>query len=90
MPDNLPDVPILSGVALDLYAATGIVVGVKIEVQNIGCSDINLYSQLASPSVGDGHELISRGEYMENDEGDSGAWAISQHQDGLLNVKVAL
>lgn len=90
MPDNLPNVPIPSDTPVDLYAATGITVGVKIEAQNIGCSDVRLYSQLAEAIVGDGQQVIHRGEYMENDEGDSGAWAISSHQDGLLNVKVAL
>lgn len=90
MPDNLPNIPIPKGIPVDLYDATGITVGVQIEAQNVGCSDVNLYSQAASPLINDdGNQVIERNEYLENDEGDSGAWAISQHQNGLLNVKVA-
>ena len=90
MADNLPNTPLVANQATDLYAATGIAVGVKIEVQNIGCADVTLYSQLTSPSVGDGQQIIKRGRYMENDAGDLGAWAISPHQDGLLSIKVSV
>lgn len=90
MADNLNNTPLQNDQAIDLYAANSITVGTKIEVQNIGSNDVNLYSQAAAPDIDDdGHQIIKRGDYMENDEGDLGAWAISSHQNGLLNVKVA-
>lgn len=90
MADNFANVSLEANLPVDLYDVTGITVGTKIEVQNIGCVDVILFSQLASPVVNDGHQVIARGEYMENDEDDLGAWAIARSQDGKLNVKVAL
>lgn len=91
MLDNLINTPLIAGQAVDLYAANSIAVGTKIEVQNIGTTDVSLYSQAATPAINDdGNQIIKRGEYMENDTGDLGAFAISPHSDGLLNVKVAL
>jgi hypothetical protein len=91
MPDNLDDIPLPAGVEVDLYALTGITIGTQIEAQNVGTTDVNLYSQAATPVINDdGKQIIKRGQYMENDTGDLGAWAISPHSDGLLNVKVAL
>ena len=91
MPDNLINTPLIAGQAVDLYAANSIAVGTKIEIQNIGTVVVYLYSQAVEPLINDdGNQLIMRGEYMENDEGDLGAWAIASHSDGLLNVKVAL
>ena len=91
MPDNLINTPLVAGQEVDLYAFNSIAVGTKIEVQNIGTTDVSLYSQAATPVINDdGKQIIKRGQYMENDEGDLGAFAISPHSDGLLNVKVAL
>jgi hypothetical protein len=91
MSDNIPNTLLPKGAYIDLYASTGITIGTKIEVQNIGVDDIRLYSQAASPVNGDtsGYQVIDRGEYMENDEGDLGAWAVCMPCDGLLNIKVA-
>jgi hypothetical protein len=91
MADNLLNTPLDADQAVDLYAASSIAVGTKIEVQNIGTTDVSLYSQAGTPLINDdGNQVIKRGEYMENDEGDLGAFAISPHSDGLLNVKVSL
>tara|TARA_R110002051_G_scaffold324424_2_gene421620 strand:+ start:20767 stop:21039 length:273 start_codon:yes stop_codon:yes gene_type:complete len=90
MPDNLPNIKLPNDVFVNLYTEAGITVGAQIEVQNIGSADVSLYSKATTPVLDDGKQIIKRGEYMENDTGDSGAWAISQHQDGLLNVKVSL
>lgn len=89
MVDNLSNVKLVANEATDIYDKTGIATGTQIEVQNIGCADVILYSQLTEPSINEGQQIIKRGEYMENEESDSGAWATSPHQDGLLNVKVA-
>ena len=90
MSDNLPNVPLTADEPKDLYDATGIPVGTKLEVQNIGACDVYLYSQLNEPTINtDGHQVIKRGEYAENENGDLGAWAISEKSDGLLNIKAA-
>lgn len=94
MSDNLPDTRITKNQYINLYTSSipPIPVGTQIEVQNLGDGDVTLYSQADSPVNGDtsGKQVIKHGEYMENDEGDLGAWAFSPYCDGLLNVKVAL
>ena len=92
MPDNIPNTFLPKGEYIDLYSSSSILIGTKIEVQNIGADDIRLYSQELSPTNGDdsGYQIIKRGEYMENDEDDLGSWALCFPCDGLLNIKVAL
>lgn len=89
MADNIPNVSLEAGEPIDLYDATGIAVGTQIEVQNIGAVDVLLFSQLDLPEIDDGQQLLQRGEYMENEEDDLGAWALSRHSGGVLSVKVA-
>lgn len=93
MPDNIPNTLLPKGAYINLYSAAipPIDAGTQIEVQNIGSEDVRLYSQLSRPVNGDnsGYQVIKRGEYMENDEGDLGAWAMCFPCDGLINIKVA-
>jgi len=69
---KLPD-----SVFVDLYDATGIAVGNKIDALNITPNDISLYSSAAEPTVSDDHIplLFGRGK-GQNEAGDAGAWAI--------------
>lgn len=92
MTDNAANTRLVAGVYKDLYVSESIAIGTQIECQNIGVSDVRLYSQAASPVNGDnsGFQVVKRGEFFENQEGDSGAWAMSYSGDGLLNIKVAV
>lgn len=62
---------------VDLYAATGIVVGTQIEVLNLTPNSVRLASTEFEPTVSDDHvPLPFRAAKGVNDAGDDGAWAL--------------
>jgi hypothetical protein len=62
---------------VNLYAATGIVVGTQIEVVNLTPNSVRLAATLAQPTVNDDHlPLEFRTTKGINDAGDAGAWAL--------------
>ena len=79
---QLDPVKIPLGETIDLYAATGITVGNKILVRNIGDNECNLYDSATTPSIEDGHDVISPkgeyGSYLVPNGTLSGCYAISQ------------
>lgn len=85
MADTLPNTSLPANTWVDLYADTGITVGVKILLQNLGTTGVRLASSAASPA-GDGFKRVTSGQEAFNETGDSGAWAYSPVIDGLLNV----
>lgn len=94
MADTLPDVSLPANAWVDLYAATGIIVGTKVNIHNKGASRITVAVSAAEPisielgvflaPVGSGASSIP----LQNDDGDSGLWAYSQ-SGGSVNVEVA-
>lgn len=89
MADTLTNTALPAGTWVDLYAATGIVGGVQILVQNIGVCDVYLSSQTLQPTDETARQLISRSQFVINDPGDSGAWAYCANDGGLVNVRIA-
>lgn len=89
MPDTLGNIILLANTWTDLYAETGIAVGVQIVVQNIGTCDVYLTTKAGQPDDEDARQISERGEFLINDIGDSGAWAYCQSAGGSLNVRVA-
>lgn len=90
MADTLDNVPLPANVWVDLYAATGLAVGVALSAQNVGTTDVRLAVQAAQPPADhDGYVIIQRdpGLFFRNNIGDAGAWALSPHADGKLNVQ---
>ena len=88
--DTLQNVPLLANTWTDIYAATGIVVGTLIKIQNLGGATIRLNAKATSPLITDGYnELSSGNDFMENTTGDSGAWAYSPIIDSVINVQEA-
>lgn len=74
---------------VDLYAATGIAVGVQIKVVNLSPNTVQLFSTAATPVPSDDvFPLPFRGIATENDAGDPGAWARSI-SSGAVDVKTA-
>ena len=71
------NVELPEGTWVNLYAATGIVVGVQIDVVNLTPNDCRMASTAAEPTVSDDHVplLFGRGK-VQNDVGDAGAWAL--------------
>ncbi len=90
MADTIPNIPIVAGEWQDIYALTGIAVGTLIDVENTGVCDIYLAVQATQPPVDhDDYNILKRnGPRLENNSGDSGAWAFCAHTDGELNVSV--
>lgn len=87
MADTLPNTVLPPQQWVDLYAATGIPVGTKICVQNIGCFEAFLVTQEDEPVLYENHRILVRAEQATNEKGDSGAWALSMIGT-TLNVKV--
>lgn len=78
MADTLPNIILQPNIWIDLYAESGITVGMQMIIQNIGVCDVYLYSGIAQPSQGGNnmHYILQRGESSINDPGDVGAWAM--------------
>ena len=88
MADTLPDVPLPKNTWVDLYAATGILVGTQIVVTNKGSSRIILQSKATTPTDLNGPTLAVDEDRI-NEVGDSGAWAYSENIEGKVNVRAA-
>lgn len=93
MADLLPNIELPRKTMVDLYAESGISVGVQIRVVNNGNSRVRLYAQADEPDPNsDGFVYLSANNdsnpsvAAENDEDDTGAWAYSEASDGLVNV----
>lgn len=91
MPDVLPNIRIDRDEWVDLYAVTGLEVGTRMCVQNVGSADVYLTSQADMPENDhDAYNVCARntGDWLVNDYGDSGAWAYCSSDGGKINVKV--
>lgn len=89
MSDTLPDVILPPNTPVDLYAATGITVGVKVSVQNITSSDVRVYVGATQPVMGvSGAALLIPSQSGENSTGDSGLWAWSVMGGAVQVVEV--
>lgn len=87
MSDTLPNIILPPQTWVDLYAQSGINVGLQILAQNIGVCDVYLTTQTIQPSDDSAHQIIKRGQFAINDAGDSGAWAYCR-MGGLINVRI--
>lgn len=77
MATSLPSVPLPPNTWVDLYAATGIVAGTQLVVQNIGSGPAELTESATEPVGTVGFNAIPTREYLTNDAANVGAWAIS-------------
>ena len=88
MVDTLDNVDIPANTFVDIYDATGISVGVQIDVQNLADGDLYLTTKATLPTATDAYQLLLTGQIARNDLADSGAWVYSPNRDGKINVKV--
>lgn len=90
MADTLLNVALPANTWVNLYAATGITVGVKIAVQNLGSNTIRLAVKATEPLTTDGFNELTPGDAQyQNQDADSGAWAFSLVNANLVNVRIA-
>lgn len=88
MADSTANIQLTSGVWQDLYALSGITVGVAIEVINVGNSECRLYAGVTPPALANEGIPLPVYDIAVNDSGDTGAW-IYCTQPGRVNVRVA-
>ncbi len=89
MTDTLENIKLTANVWTDLYSITGITVGSKIVVQNIGACDVSLSSQETKPGDENATQIVQRGKWVSNDFNDAGAWAYCNSSGALINVRPA-
>jgi len=78
MATSLLPVPIPPNTRVDLYDATGILVGNQLIVQNIGSSEAELTESAAEPDDAAGFNSLVPREFFTNSAANVGAWAFSK------------
>ena len=88
MADTLNNVILPRSTWVDLYAATGIVVGTSISVENNSEYDVRLTEKATQPLASDGYVHLSPNTNISKtfEDTPSGAWAYCQ-MGGILNVQ---
>lgn len=93
MPDNLPNIKLEVNEWTDLYAISEIEVGKVLTIENIGVCDVYLAVQADEPTKPhDSYNVIQRenGINVQNNAGDSGAWAFCNSDGAKLSVSECL
>lgn len=90
---TLPNVKVPIGEWIDLYSETGLAVGTKIIVQNIGSSPCYLVDSAAEPNIlGTGYNIIQPSDkpnnFLTNSDAPEGAWAYSPLGTTLQVIEV--
>lgn len=89
MSDTVANISLPTNQWIDLYALSGIPVGTKVNIANIGSSDIYVTVREAEPPVDyDAYRIINRenGLTFQNVAGDSGLWVFSNSTNGKVNI----
>ena len=81
----MPNVPLTKGVATNLYTASGIAVGTKLNIQNLTCDFLRLaVSEAALLTDCRTAKVLDTASNLASDPG---AWAVSTINDGEINVR---
>ncbi len=88
MSESRPIITIDANRCIDVYDVTGISVGVKIIIQNVGASPARLYESSAEPTAESGYNIIEENKYLESGDTPVGIWAASA-RGTMLQVEVA-
>ena len=81
----MPNVSLVKGVATNLYTASGIAVGTKLNIQNLTCDCIRLATSQAALITD--CRVAKVLDTATNLASDPGAWAVSTINDGVINVR---
>lgn len=87
---TLANIPVSENEWVDLYLASGIEVGRKVTIDNVGDSDIYYTSSVNQPdrNFKSYNTLKPRTGQVSNKEGDQGLWALSLVEGNAVNVSV--
>jgi hypothetical protein len=84
MADTIADVPLTGAAYVDLYATTGITVGLALVLQNKGNSDIIVVINATEPTATSTDGVFLRPfEFVQVDANETGAWAIAATRSSL-------
>ena len=81
----MPNVTLIKGVSTDLYAASGIAAGTKLNIQNHSCDCLRLATSQAALITD--CRVTKVLDVATNLASDPGAWAVSTINDGVINVR---
>jgi len=81
----MPNVSLVKGVATNLYTASGIAAGTKLNIQNHSCDCLRLATSQAALLTD--CRLVKVLDVATNLASDPGAWAVSTINDGVINVR---
>jgi len=81
----MPNVTLVKGVATNLYAASGIAAGTKLNIQNLTCDCLRLATSQAALLTDCRVARVL--DVATNLASDPGAWAVSTINDGEINVR---
>lgn len=81
----MPNVTLIKGVDTDLYAASGIAAGTKLNIQNLTCDCLRL--AVSQAALLTDCRLAKVLDTASNLSTDAGAWAVSTINDGVINVR---
>lgn len=88
MAQSLPTVNLPVETWVDIYAATGIVAGTQLIIQNTGSSTVRLVESATKPTSSIGFNSLPEREYVTNKTANVGFWAKSK-TGGSLQVEEA-
>lgn len=79
MANTLPDVTVPPSTWVDLYASTGIAIGVPLDIWNKGSNPVEIAISPTRPTNGVGVPIYPGplSSYVNVDSGEEGAWAYS-------------
>lgn len=80
MAASLTPVEIPANSSVDLYAATGITVGVKLIIQNIGNQQLRISENDAEPTASIGYNKINPTQFLQSAITPIGVWATNTNK----------
>ncbi len=87
MADTLENIKLNRDNWTNLYTASGLSVGTRLIVQNVGQTRILLHTGASAPTQQDGFNVMPVDAYPYiNQESSTGEWARSVDSDGSINV----
>ena len=81
----MPNVTLVKGVTTDLYTASGIAAGTKLNIQNHSCDCLRLATSQAALITD--CRVAKVLDTASNLSTDAGAWAVSTINNGEINVR---
>lgn len=81
----MPNVPLTKNTPVDLYAASGIAAGTKLNIQNHSCDCLRL--AVSQATLATDCRIVKVLDVATNLASDLGAWAVSTVNDGVINVR---